>query len=501
MSLKNNIIANYASQLYVTVVGIVILPLYIKYMGAEAYGLVAFFTMLQAWFALLDMGLTPTIGRETARYNGGAITALAYRQLFRAISLIFLGVAILGGSAILLFSDIIANHWLKSTVLPKAEVIFAVQIMAVSIALRWMGGLFRGVVTGFERLTWISGFSTIIATLRFIAVFLTMAIYGFTPIVFFVHQFMVVLVEVIGLFFMTRRLLPDCVDFDEPIGWSFHPVRELLKFSLTIAFTSSVWIIVTQTDKLVLSGILPLSDYGYFTLAVLAASGVMVISAPISNAIMPRMARFYAMGMHEELIQLYRSSTQLICVMAGSAAITIAFCATPLLVLWTGNPDVANNAAPVLRLYAIGNGILAVSALPYYLQYARGSLRYHFIGNAIMGIGLIPAIAIAANLHGGVGAGYTWMIANFLFLLIWVAYVHSKLEPGLHFKWLINDCLAICAPIAMGLIPFLWWPIDYGSRGSLLFYILSVSAVSLLVAVVSSRTLRVSVFGKFKRAL
>jgi O-antigen/teichoic acid export membrane protein len=79
VSLKKNIIANYASQLYVTGVGILILPLYIKYMGAEAYGLVGFFTMLQAWFALLNMGLTPTIGRETARYHGGSMTALAYR--------------------------------------------------------------------------------------------------------------------------------------------------------------------------------------------------------------------------------------------------------------------------------------------------------------------------------------------------------------------------------------------------------------------------------------
>ena len=43
------------------------LPMYIKYMGAEAYGLVGFFSMLQAWFNLLDLRLTPTIGRETAR--------------------------------------------------------------------------------------------------------------------------------------------------------------------------------------------------------------------------------------------------------------------------------------------------------------------------------------------------------------------------------------------------------------------------------------------------
>ena len=36
MSLKRNITANYASQLYVIGVGILILPLYIQYMGAEA---------------------------------------------------------------------------------------------------------------------------------------------------------------------------------------------------------------------------------------------------------------------------------------------------------------------------------------------------------------------------------------------------------------------------------------------------------------------------------
>lgn len=71
MSLKKNILANYFAQAYIAVVGIVILPLYLKYMGAEAYGLVGFFTMLQAWFNLLDIGLTPTVARETARFHGG----------------------------------------------------------------------------------------------------------------------------------------------------------------------------------------------------------------------------------------------------------------------------------------------------------------------------------------------------------------------------------------------------------------------------------------------
>ena len=31
-------------------------PLYVRYMGVEAYGLVGFYAMLQGWFMLLDMG-------------------------------------------------------------------------------------------------------------------------------------------------------------------------------------------------------------------------------------------------------------------------------------------------------------------------------------------------------------------------------------------------------------------------------------------------------------
>jgi O-antigen/teichoic acid export membrane protein len=53
MSLKRNILANYASQTYVTLIGILMLPVYLRYMGAEACGLVGFFTMLNALFQLL----------------------------------------------------------------------------------------------------------------------------------------------------------------------------------------------------------------------------------------------------------------------------------------------------------------------------------------------------------------------------------------------------------------------------------------------------------------
>lgn len=445
MSLRKNIVANYLSQFYITLIGIVMVPLYIKYMGAEAYGLVGFFAMSQAWFMLLDIGLTPTMARQTALFRGGATDALSYRRFVRTLEGIFLAVAVAGGLAMFAASGLVAHDWLQASQLPKAEVQTAIHLMAIIIAVRWMCGLYRGAISGSERLVWLSGFGSAIATLRFAGVLPLLIFVGVTPTIFFSFQLGVALIELAGLLFYAYCLLPNIPQGQRMI-WDLAPLRPVLGFSLTIAFTSSVWVLVTQTDKLVLSKILPLAEYGYFTLAVLVAGGIMLLSGPVSSAIMPRLARLEAEGDQQGLIRVYRQATQLVAVLAGSAAITVAFCAEPLLWTWTGDRMLARQVAPVLALYALGNGVLAVSAFPYYLQYAKGDLRLHLIGNALFVLLLVPIIIWAASQHGAIGAGYAWLGMNLLSFVAWLPFVHRKFAPGLNLKWYGQDVLAITVP-------------------------------------------------------
>lgn len=486
--LSRNIIASYVSQIYVTLIGILLLPMYIKYMGSEAYGLVGFFAMLQAWFNVLDLGLTPTIGRETARYRGGAITALAFRQLYRALTVIFVVVALAGGGILFFLSEIISKKWLILDNLPVSDVIVAVKIMAICVALRWMTGLYRGVVTGSEKFVWLSVFNVMIVTLRFVGVFASMWFFGFTPLVFFIHQLIVALMEIFGLGVKAQMLLPSKKIIPVQIGWSFTPVKSVLKFSLTIAFTASVWVFVTQTDKLVLSGILSLEKYGYFTLAVLVANGIMVIGGPISSVIMPRMALLHAENKHEEMIKIYRKSTQLVGIIAGSAAITLVVTAKPLLIAWTGDLDLAEQATPILRLYSAGNLFLCIAAFAYYLQYAKGNLRYHFIGNIGLAAILIPSIIFAATHFGGIGAGYVWLIMNGLFLFIWVAFVHHKLEPKLHNSWLWHDSIKLLFPASLVGLGLWYISINVNITGRIenLFFVAIVGCVVMAIALLFS---------------
>lgn len=481
MSLKRNIAANYASQAYVLGVGVLVTPLYVAYMGAEPYGLIGFFTVMQSWFGLLDLGLTPTIARETSRYHGGGLSSQAYRQLFRALSVIFLFLAILGGSAIWLASQRIASDWLKFVSLSHLEVVQAVQLIGCCVALRWLSGLYRGVIGGAEQLVWLSGFNALVATLRFVAVFASMHAFGYTPLVFFLHQLGVAVLEVGGLLWRTHGLMPQRSQLAGPIGWSVAPVLPLLRFSLTIAFTSVLWIAVTQSDRLILSGILSLKDYGYFSLAVMVAGAITMITSAISVAITPRLARLHVEDKETEFIALYRRATRLVTAIAGTAAVILAVCAEPALRAWTGDLELASNAAPIMQLYALGNGVLALASFPFYIQYARGQLFFHTVGHILLAVVLLPAVIFAATHYGGKGAGLVWVLVTIAYLAGWVAFVHGRLVPGLHVAWLRDDIGRVAVPVCFvgGMIAWMVPSTAMGRLESLIYCLVAGTALAL----------------------
>jgi O-antigen/teichoic acid export membrane protein len=444
MSLKHNILAGYASQIYVTVIGIIMVPLYIRYMGAETYGLVGFFATLQAVFVLLDLGLTPTMARETARFWGGATDAHNYQRFVRALQGLFFSIAVIGGLAMYAASGYLSSDWLHAKKLSTSEIKTAIEIMAAIVALRWTSGLYRGVISGSERLVWLGGYNMVLATLRFVGVLPVLQFVGATPTLFFSYQLGVAILEFAGLLIYAYRLLRRLPKANH-LSWSLSPLRPVLKFSLAIAFTSSTWILVTQVDKLVLSKLLPLASYGYFTLAVLVAGGVTMISGPITNALMPRLAKLEAENNHDGMVKVYRRATQLVAVIAGASSATLAFFSEPLLWAWTGNKLIAHQAAPILTLYSLGNGFLAVSSFPYFLQYAKGNLRLQLIANMAFIFLLVPAVILAARQYGAVGAGYVWLAMNIIYLISWVPFVHRHFVPGLNLPWFGRDVMMIYA--------------------------------------------------------
>ena len=110
-SVRLNVFANLFGQGWRTAMGIVFVPFYIAILGIEAYGLIAIFTLLQAWLTILDMGMRPTLNREMARFLGGAHDAQSIRNVLRTMELLAVVVAwSIGLECVGLASDELASN-------------------------------------------------------------------------------------------------------------------------------------------------------------------------------------------------------------------------------------------------------------------------------------------------------------------------------------------------------------------------------------------------------
>lgn len=458
MTLSRNIMANYLSQIYVTSIGIVMVPVYINLMGVEGYGLIGFYAMLQAWFSLLDLGLAPTIARETARFKGGNLDALNYRALVRALEGVFLAFALIGGLALFEAAQWFGGQWITADKLTNEEIVASLQLLAGVVGLRWLGGLYRGIITGAEKLVLLSFFNIGAATLRFVLIVPVLVYVSSSPLTFFRFQIAVAFVELFGLIWIAYRQLPT-MPATHRIKWKLSPILPVFKFSISVFFTSSVWITVTQSDKLILSKILPLSEYGYFSVAVVAASGIMVMVAPVTTATLPRMARITAEGNREHIIGLYKSVTKTVSVIVIPIAVLLGLFPEKFLWSWTGNSSLVAETAPILSLYALGYGLLSFSSLPYSLQYASGKLKLHLIGSALFVSVLIPMLLIGAQTWRAEGAGWAWATTNLLYFIFWVPILHRNFAPGIHLAWLTRYVAApalsvlCCAAFMSELLP------------------------------------------------
>jgi O-antigen/teichoic acid export membrane protein len=441
-SLARNAIANYLGQGYTTLIGIFMLPFYLKYLGAEAFGLVGFFSMLQAWFTLMDVGLAPTLARQVAHVRGQAMPDWAQlRSLLRSIEVAFTVLALTAFTIVAFGSSWVADHWLKVQQLPIGDVAYCLVLMGGMLGLRAFASLFRGGIQGMEKMEWLNVASGVIATVRFVGA--VGLLHWVTRDVrhFFQFQLGVGVLEVLLLGLHFYRELPAASTGTE-IKASWVALKKVLPFAGGLAYTTALWIVLTQADKLILSNVLSLSEYAYFALVAVVANGLFNLTGPISQAILPRMTLLFSQGKSSEAMEVYHRATQVVSAVLFPIIGFVAVFAHEILLLWTGDAAAAEWAAPLLPWFLAGNALLCVGAFPYYLQNALGDVRLHVINSSINAFLQLPIIVYAATVWGAMGVAQAWLILRVLTFLIFPTVVHRRHAPaGYNRRWFLHGML------------------------------------------------------------
>lgn len=141
-----------------------------RILGIESYGIIGFFATLQAWFVLLDLGLTPALGREMSRFLGGVYTAQAIRNLLRSLEILCMTIAFIILSSIYLSSSYFGYEWFKPGELEAQTIHHSLIIIAALVALRYIEGFYRAALIGLQLQVWCNLWNIFLAALRNIGV-------------------------------------------------------------------------------------------------------------------------------------------------------------------------------------------------------------------------------------------------------------------------------------------------------------------------------------------
>ena len=213
-------------------------------------------------------------------------------------------------------------------------------------------------------------------------------------------------------------------------GIDWKVVRPVLPFAGGMCFTSLLWIALTQLDKVLLSKVLLLKEYGYFSLVALITTGIMTLTNPLVQTILPRMTMLVAEGRIADMERLYLNASRFVCSVLFPLATVIAWHGQALIFAWTGDQAAAQWSERLLFWYVPGSALMAVGAFQFYLQYAYGQLRLHIWYSVISTAISMPIVIYAALVHGAYGAALAWFFLRLATFLIWPPVVHRRFAPG-----------------------------------------------------------------------
>jgi O-antigen/teichoic acid export membrane protein len=449
--LKHNIIANFLGNAWMALVNLGFVPLYIHFLGIEAYGLVGFFAALQGVFSLLDMGLSATLSREMARLSVLSDKAQEMRNLVRTLEMAYWGVAVAIGLLVIIFASPITYHWVQPGQLSAETVKQAIILMGLAMALQWPFTFYAGGLMGLQRQVLLNGLNAFTVTIRGAGAVLILWLISPTIQAFFAWQiFSSGLRALLVAVFLWRSLPPS----GEAAGFRVDLFRNIWRFATGMTGITAMALILTQLDKVILSKMLTLKMFGYYTLATVAASAIGYIVGPCFNALYPRLTQLVALENQNELKEIYHRGCQLVSVLVLPTAVVLSLFSREIIFLWTQNQVTAEKTWLIVSFLAIGGALNGLMNLPYALQLAYGWTRLAFITNTISVILLFPLIIFMTTKYGAVGAAIVWVILNIGYILFVIPIVHRRLLPGEKWRWYREDIsyplLAALGIIGMG---------------------------------------------------
>ncbi len=469
-----------AARILSAALGLAAVPLYLKFLGVEAYGITGLFVSLQALVTFLDFGLGTTLTRQLAISGRDPQSIARGRDVAATFERAYLGMAVVLGAVLTLSAWFFAAAWVNSQSIPPAEMALAMQLAAITLAVGWPSNLYGAGLLGMNRQVSLAVSTSAFAIMR---VVLAVALLNFWPTLtaFFIAQLIVAAMQTAGFRVQFWRALGPA-HHRARVRWQL--LRDARAFAGGMTLIAITSILLVHTDKLVLSYLLPLRDFGVYAVASTLATGLYVMIGSMFAVIYPRISQAWAEGREQPLAEMYHASGQAMAALVLPLAIVIAWFSAESLFVLSGDRELSAQGRWPLVFLVLGTALNGVMNVPYALQLAAGWTSLTVRLNAAAVLVLVPLTWFAALRFGGVGGAVAWLLLNAGYLLITPQVMHQRLLPGEKWRWYAGSVASpviacVCVTALAGLLhdPS---PSRWVTAAQLFGYWLAASAAGLL---------------------
>ena len=485
--IKKNIAANFAGSIWSAIMGLIFVPLYIKFIGIESWGLIGIFATLQIIFGLLDMGLSTTLNREMARLSVLSGKEQDMRNLVHTLEVLYWSITIFVAIVAVSLSPFIAHHWIKAGQLPIKTIQQALSIMGFVIALQMPIGFYSGGLMGLQRQVLFNVINAGMSTLRGIGAVLVLWLVSPTVQAFFLWQIITSIMSVFILaFFLWRSLPPN----ENKIVFRKQLLKGIWKFAVGMSGISVFAVILTQLDKVILSKMLSLEMFGYYMLASMVAISLTRLFTPVFFSIYPKLTQLVAINDQDGLKEFYHKSCQFMSVLILPLAIVIALFSYEIILLWTHNPETAKKTHVLVSILICGTAIHGLMNPPYALQLAFGWTKLSFFKTLIAVILFVPLIIYLTAHYVATGAAIAWFVLNISMVVFEIPIMHRRLLRNEKWRWYLQDVsfpLMVCVIVAGSFRLFITGLLPHFIMLLCLFFILLLTLGATAIATSATR--------------
>jgi len=493
---ERNVFANLASAGWSAALGVLCLPLYIKLMGVEAFGLVGIFAMLRSVFVVLDLGIGATLCREIARLVAEGDNIREQRDLVFTLQFIYWLMALTIAATIFLLAPTVAHHWVRAETISTGTLTNSIRMMGIALALQFAFVFYQGGLIGLQRQVLLNGITVSQVTLRSLGALLALHLISPIPEVFFAGQIVAGAAGTGAVAVSLWRCLP--ASHGKRVRFRPEIIRRLWRFSAAFAANSVTNLGLLQGDKIILSRLLSLEMFGYYALAHGIASGLYAVIMAVVVAIFPQFSGLVARGDEAEISRAYHRGCQLMSVMMVPVAVTTVIFSREVLLLLTGDPVIVEKVYLILTLVAGGMLLHGLIQPLYYLQMAYDRWRPIARANLILLLCFIPLYLLMARRYGGTGAASVWVILNVCYLFI-LPFMYRPVMRGQQWRWLFKDVGLPVAGVLVIVGAAYWLLPAHSSRFELLAYLIATGLLGMIAAAALASRIRNPLVAQMRR--